>query len=337
MQADEERLDPREECFRIAGPVEGLKLFLRRLRPISGSQALRVVLYVHGLSFPSALSIAHRMEGRSWRDELCDAGWDVWGLDFYGFGGSDRYREMNQPAEDNPPLGRLDLTSRQIEQAVRFIASRNGGCPVSLIGHSGGCLAAGLLATRCPELIDRMVFFAPIVRRPENDAAARRLGAWQVVTIKEQWDRFTGDVPTGETPVLPESDFAEWGEGYLDSDVESRNRAPAGVKTPCGLIQDVFDTWSGAALYEPAEIRAPVAIVRGEWDTWSSDSDTRSLFQALRSSPIRRVVTISRGTHVLHLEESRYALYRESITFLQGGDQRPRAAEPIYHCSFNPS
>jgi pimeloyl-ACP methyl ester carboxylesterase len=88
-----EKLDPREVHFRIPGPIEGLHLFLRHLPPARPAARTKAVLFVHGMSFPSALSIAHRFDGRSWRDELCDAGFDTWGLDFYGFGYSDRYAE----------------------------------------------------------------------------------------------------------------------------------------------------------------------------------------------------------------------------------------------------
>jgi hypothetical protein len=52
----------------------------------------------------------------------------------------------------------------------------------------------------------------------------------------------------------------------------------------------------------------------------SSETDAKWLFHALKSSPIRRIVTISRGSHLMHLEESRYALYRETQTFLAGND-----------------
>jgi len=100
------KLDPKEEHFRIASPSEGLTLFLRYLPPNSQlTDTPKIVLYVHGGSFPSALSIAHRFDGRSWRDELADAGFHVWGLDFQGFGGSDPYPEMTEPAERNPVLG----------------------------------------------------------------------------------------------------------------------------------------------------------------------------------------------------------------------------------------
>jgi hypothetical protein len=41
----------------------------------------------------------------------------------------------------------------------------------------------------------------------------------------------------------------------------------------------------------------------------------------LKNAPIKRDVKISRGTHLLHLERSRYALYREAQTFLDAGDE----------------
>src|SRR5262245_31817891 len=64
-------LDPHEEHFRIPGPREGALLFLRYLPAERTTfDPRRAVLYVHGATFPSALSIAHRFDGRSWRDAL---------------------------------------------------------------------------------------------------------------------------------------------------------------------------------------------------------------------------------------------------------------------------
>src|SRR5215471_14699662 len=120
------KLDPREQHFRIASHHEGVSLFLRHVPPEGEVAAAgRVVLYVHGGTFPSALSIAHCFDGRSWRDELCAAGFHVWGLDFHGFGLSDPYPEMAAPADRAPPLGRAEEASRQLEQAVRFIRARH--------------------------------------------------------------------------------------------------------------------------------------------------------------------------------------------------------------------
>src|ERR1700722_9430744 len=100
------KLDPRGQHFLNSSPIDGLKLFLRHLPARTASpDRLKVVLFVHGGTFPSALSIAHRFGGRSWRDELVAAGFQVWGLDFQGFGASDSYPEMSESPENQPALG----------------------------------------------------------------------------------------------------------------------------------------------------------------------------------------------------------------------------------------
>jgi pimeloyl-ACP methyl ester carboxylesterase len=317
------QLDPREEIFRIPSGLGGLQVFLRHLAPAGGAKADNVVLYVHGGTFPSALSIAHRLDGRSWRDELCAAGFDVWGLDFHGFGAtSDPYPEMSQPAEGRPPLGRTAEASVQLESAVRFILARQGIANLSLLAHSWGSLVTGHFAARCPDLVRRIVLFGPIARR-EPTGERMRLPAWRPVSLQDQWDRFTSEVPTGETPVLSRRLFDVWGEAYLDCEPASRERTPPAVKIPGGAFQDIYDAWAGEFPYDPAQIKAPVAIIRGEWDAMCADADARWLFDGFRNAPIRRDVKISRATHLMHLESGRFALYRETEAFLRGGDVAP--------------
>lgn len=143
------------------------------------------------------------------------------------------------------------------------------------------------------------------------------------MTLESQWDRFIEDVPPHEPPVLSRVHFAEWGERYLDSDPESRARNPAGVKTPLGPFSEIIKAWHGQLAYDPSQIRAPVAIIRGEWDGLMLDEDARWLFNAFTHSPLKRDIKIGRGTHVMHLEAMRLALWRESSGFLQGDDIAP--------------
>jgi pimeloyl-ACP methyl ester carboxylesterase len=313
-----------EEHFHIQSHHDGLMLFLRYLPPTGQVAAReRVVLYVHGGTFPSALSIAHRFDGRSWRDELCAAGFHVWGVDFHGFGRfSDAYPEMEEPAASHSPLGRAEDASRQIEQAVRFICSHHSVAQISIVAHSWGTIASGRFAARRPELVDRMVFFGPIARRPRRTEPVR-LPAWRLISLQDQWERFTADVPPGEPPVLLRRHFEGWGEAYLDVDPESRSRSPESVKTPSGAFQDIFDAWGDELAYDPALIRVPVAIIRGEWDSMCTDEDAKWLFDSLTASPLRQDIKISRATHLMHLEENRGALYREANTFLHVADARP--------------
>jgi heme-degrading monooxygenase HmoA/pimeloyl-ACP methyl ester carboxylesterase len=315
------RLDDREELFVIPGPREGMSLFLRRLAPLNKS-AQRAVLYVHGATFPSALSIAHRFDGRSWRDALCEAGFSVWGLDFYGFGYSDRYPEMSLPANANSPLGLAAESADQLTVAAKFILEYEGRGALSMISHSWGSMPAGKFAGAHPSLVDRWVLFAPIARRePSIDGPTPSGPAWRMISAEDQWKRFVEDVPAQEPPVLLRRHFDDWAQRYLATDPDAASSSPPAVKTPAGPFVDLLRAWHGELAYDPSLVRAPVAIVRGAWDGLVTDADARWLFDAFSRSTVKRDTKIGRATHLMHLETMRVALWRESIDFLLGEDE----------------
>lgn len=333
------KLDPRERHFRIPGPLAGMRLFLRQLSPSEG-QAHRAVLYVHGATFPSALSVAHRFEGRSWRDALCEAGFTVWALDFYGFGCSDRYPEMDAPAGDHPPLGLAVEAAEQLATAVRFILEYERLSALCLISHSWGSMAAGRFAGAHAALVDRWVLFAPIARREPARREPTPTGpAWRLVSIEDQWSRFVEDVPPDAPPVLSKLHFEDWARRYLASDPGSLDRTPPAVKIPMGPSVEILRAWQGELAYDPAFVQAPVGIIRGSWDGLVPDEDARWLFDAFSRSPIKRDIKIGGGTHLMHLEAMRLALWRESVGFLLGGDTSPvpQLGELRTPESYNPS
>ncbi len=180
-------------------------------------------------------------------------------------------------------------------------------------------MPAGLFAGAHPALVDRLVLFAPIAQRA-HEKMPPSSPAWRIVTLQDQWNRFVEDVPAHEPQVLSRVHFEAWGERYLDSDPDSRARDPAGVKTPLGPFSEIIRAWHGQLAYDPARVRAPVAIIRGEWDSLMRDDDARWLFDAFAGSPIKRDIKIGRGTHLMHLETMRLALWQESIGFLRGDD-----------------
>ena len=96
--------------------------------------------------------------------------------------------------------------------------------------------------------------------------------------------------------------------------------ATSGVKTPLGPFSEIIKAWHGQLAWDPAKVRAPTAIIRGEWDGLIPDEDARWLFDALTHAPVKRDIKISRGTHLMHLETMRLALWHESVNFLQGED-----------------
>jgi pimeloyl-ACP methyl ester carboxylesterase len=258
-------------------------------------------------------------------DDLSDAGFDVWALDFLGYGESDRYPAMDAGTVTDPPLGRVSEASAQIARAVVAVRDRTGIARLSLIAHSWGTLAAGHFATAHPERVDRLVLFGPVTLRQGGTPADSP--AYHDITLAAQWQRFTADVPTGEPPVLLRRHFDLWGSAYLATDPTSGTRTPPSVRTPGGPAADGAAAKQGEFPYDPAAILAPTLIVRGEWDSVTTDTDARWLFDALTAAPVKRDVKIGRATHLMHLEEGRYQLYRAVQCFLEGGD-RPSAPPP---------
>jgi pimeloyl-ACP methyl ester carboxylesterase len=251
--------------------------------------------------------------------DLSAAHFDVWALDFMGYGGSDRYAQMSDANANGAPLLRAEEASRQIETASRFIADTEHVSRVSVIAHSWGTLPAGIFATRRPGLLGSLVLFGPVAPRhesPQRTSTDKQPAAWNV-TIDAQRTRFYGYVPPGERPVLAESDMKLWGPAYLASDPDSAKRSPPSVRVPYGPLADIDLAWSGTYPYDPAKISAATLIIRGEWDDVATNEDAHWLYSRLRNALIKRDVIISRGTHVMHLEESRFQLYREAQTFLE--------------------
>jgi len=307
----------REEHFRIVFEPLHLKLFLRHLpRSTWGPGTHKPpVLFIHGSTLPSGASAAFRVNGISWMDDLAARGFDVWALDFLGYGGADRYPEMSEDPGKHPPLGRAPEAARQIAAAVDFITATRKAKSVQIVAHSGGSIPAGLYATMFPERVDRLVLFGPVVARSgERDTA--RLGAYALVTGEDQITRFSGWVPNGETPVFDKKDLATLALMYVESDPTSRSRSPASVRAPLGRDADAAAAWSGNQGYDPSRIVAPVLIIRGEWDPITTDADARRLFDALRAAPYRLDIKISRATHVMQFEAARGRLYTEVANFL---------------------
>ncbi|MGH2345726.1 MAG: alpha/beta hydrolase, partial [Chloroflexota bacterium] len=200
------------EQVTVPGGPAVLALTLHHQAPAAGASAPanHVVLYIHGMAFPAWPAVGFRVDGWSWMDDLSAAGFDVWALDFAGYGGSERYPEMDAPADAHPPPGRVPEASKQIGRAVDVITARQGGTAVSLIAHSWGTLAAGHFATHAPERIERLILLAPVARRA-GSLPNMPLPAYRDISLAAQWDRFTEDVPTDAPPVMLRRHFDEWG------------------------------------------------------------------------------------------------------------------------------
>lgn len=300
-----------QQTFRLPATAERPSLFIRRLRCPSAP----AVLYIHGATFPSALSVGFDFGNGSWMDDWNARGLDAWAFDFAGFGESGRYAEMSAPADRHPPLGRAPQSAAQIADVLALIRREIGGGRVSLVAHSWGCAPAGIAACAQPDAVERLVLFAPIARRAGGDAPVP-LPAWSDVTNEAQHARFVEDVPKDHAPVL--EGFERWAPAYLASDPDAAGRTPPAVRIPGGPRADNRDAWAGRLVWDPARLTCPLAIVRGAWDSLCRDADAASILDAATSASAHCDLKLDAGTHLMHLETGRRALYEAVGRSLKG-------------------
>ncbi len=290
----------------------GLKLALHHYTPGQKPMAQGAVLYIHGATFPSELAVGFRFDGFSWADDLEGAGFDVWALDFAGFGQSQRYGGHQIDAFP----GTWTSATRQIELAVAEIIARTGVQNVSIIAHSWGTIPAGAFAVSKPDLVSRLVMFGPIAQRQETMSSTSH-PPFRTITVQSQYDRFVKDVPPHEPAVLSDTHFAEWATAYLATDEHNAAAQPRSVQVPAGPAVDIGAAWAGDLPYDPSQIKCPVCIIRGEWDSVCNDNDARWLFDKMTCATPKQDIKLSRATHLAHLETGRFELYRTTRSFLQ--------------------
>lgn len=305
-----------EEILQLRG-AEGEPTLLVRHRRGPGPS----ILFVHGATFPSGLSVAYRIEGRSWMDDLRDRGFDTWAFDFAGYGGSDRLAPPVDHAAARQPVGRAADVGGQIERVARHVLATRGQRQLTLLAHSWGTLPAAMFAARSPEMLSRLILFGPVAERQgiREEAPA---GATYAVSPADQWQSFQAGLPSGMPSLIAPEIFARWADAYLAGDPEAASRAVPAVMVPTGPQADIAEAWCGCLPYNPAEIRAPTLIVRGEWDSITRDADAEWLVRALSNVPGgAQDVKLARGAHRMHLEENRQALFDAVGAFATGLDE----------------
>jgi len=300
-----------EEVTRLAGR-RGEPVLLVRHEPGPGPS----VMFVHGATFPSSLSIAFPIEGRSWMGDLRERGFDVWAFDFAGYGGSGRPAAMANEDSEVFPIGRAADAIDQLERVALHIREVTGRDRVSILAHSWGTLPAGMFAARQPEMVDRLVLFGPVAAR-SGEASPPPAGGSYLVTTADQWRSFQAGLPRGQPPLISAKLFDSWASAYLATDPASGTRSPPAVLVPAGPQTDIADAWEGRFPYDPGAVRAPTLIVRGEWDAISTDADAAWLIKALSGIPGgARDLKLPRGGHRMHLEENRSVLFDAVANFL---------------------
>lgn len=309
------------QSYLIPSSDPGIQLFVRNKHAdgMSRFSADRTVIYVHGTTQASETTFDLSLDGFSWMDYLAARGYDVYLVDLRGYGGSTRPAEMSQPAANNPPIVRTDTALRDLGSAVDHVLARREIHSLNVVGWSWGATIAGAYTAGHNDKVKRLVLYAPQWIRPGGTVGgAGPLGAYQAWTVQQARDRMQAGTPEGKKDELfPPASFQQWAAAALATDPAGAALSPPVVRTPNGSPQDMRDFWyAGKPYWDPSRVTVPTLVVLGEWDGVLPLAEQLGVFNALSSAPLKRMVVVGAGSHLLLLEKNREQLFREVQLFL---------------------
>ncbi|MES2152379.1 MAG: alpha/beta fold hydrolase [Pseudomonadota bacterium] len=310
------------EEFRVASSDPGLTLYVRNKHPkgMTGFAGERIVLFVHGSTYPAETSFDLALGGLSWMDYIARQGYDVYLVDVRGYGKSSRPAAMAEPPANNEPIVRTETAMLDVGAAVDFIRQRRHVEKINLLGWSWGTTIMGWYTGQHNDKVNKLVLYAP--RWLAGSASIMdnggKLGAYRTVTRDKARARWLSGVPQAQqAALLPAAWFEAWADATFASDPEGQRQNPPVLRAPNGTVQDTREFWTaGKPMYDPGTIRVPTLLVHADWDIELPNAMLYSYFDKLASTPYRRMVQIGEGTHSVMMEKNRMQLFEAVQHFL---------------------
>jgi pimeloyl-ACP methyl ester carboxylesterase len=279
-----------------------VKLYMFRKRmgaPQSGKSALPVLFLVHGSSI-SSTSFDLTVPGHgeySLMDTFARYGFDVWTMDFEGYGRSSR-TEGNSNIAD----GVEDLKA-----AMPVVARETGQQKFHVFGESSGALRAGAFAMAHPEMINRLVLAAFTYTGEGSPTLADRAKQVEFYRTHNRRPRdrnmirsiFTRDKPGTTDPAV--------GEALGDAELKYGEDIPTGT---------YLDMTANLPVVDPLKVHVPVLLARGEFDGIATEVDLLNFYKQLPDAD-RQLSILPGAAHALALGINRQQFWHVVRAFLE--------------------
>jgi len=280
-----------------------VKLYLFRKRataPATLARRLPVLFLVHGSSLSSRSTFDLNVPGHpsySMMDQFAGYGFDVWTMDFEGYG-----RSSSTAGNSNIADGVEDLKA-----ATTLVARETGQSRFHFFGESSGGLRAGAFAMVDPERVDRLVLAAFTYTgqgSPTLTDRARQLDFYRTNNRRPR-DRemirsiFTRDKPGTTDPAVVEA--------LADAELKFGDSVPTGT---------YLDMTANLPVVDPLKVHAPVLLIRGEWDGIATEEDLVDFFQKLPNRD-RQLVVLAGMAHSVAFGLNRHQFWYVTRNFLQ--------------------
>jgi pimeloyl-ACP methyl ester carboxylesterase len=223
-------------------------------------------------------------------------GYDVWTMDFEGYGRSTQTE------------GNSDIKSgvEDLKAAMEVVSRETGQRTASFMGESSGALRAAAFAEVRPDNIDRLVLVALTYTGKGSPTLAKRA---------EQTEFYRTHNRRKRDREMIESIFTRDKAGTADPRVAAAIAAaelPLGDTVPTGTYLDMT---ANLPVVDPAKVKAPVMIVRGQFDGIATDADLLEFYEKLVNQD-RQYVVIAGAAHSVGLGYNRTKLWHMAHAFL---------------------
>ncbi|MDR1875924.1 MAG: alpha/beta hydrolase [Synergistaceae bacterium] len=274
---------------RTVFPLErnGVQLHLERYQTDDGGK--KPILLVHGLTYSS-----HEFDVNygdySLARFLADNGYSVWLLDIAGYGSSQKVGDGFAPNSD--------YAAEDIAAAARLITETSKTAKLDVLGWSWGTVTGGRFAVRYPDLVNRLVLYAPIVA---GLAAIEVTDAYHVNT----WEHAA-------------SDFQVKADNSIDYDIVELPVADTflsncwrydGAGSPNGGRRDLLVAPT-ERLIPTAELKAPTLLIVGDKDPYVTVALCEEALKTLANGELK---VIEGAAHAMMMEKPYYKIFQASV------------------------
>jgi pimeloyl-ACP methyl ester carboxylesterase len=289
---------------RTVFPLErnGVELYLERYQT-NEEGGKPSILLVHGLTYSS-----HEFDVNygdySLARFLAQNGYAVWLLDVAGYGGSQKVEDGFVPNSD--------YAVEDIAVAAKLITETSKTTKLHVLGWSWGTVTGGRFAARYPNLVDKLILYAPIVA---GLASMDVPNAFNVNT----WEHAAGDFQTKS-------------DGSIDYDIVERPVADTflsncwhydGAGSPNGGRRDLLVD-PEKRLIPMADIKAPTLLIVGDKDPYVPAALREEALETLADG---RLIVIEGAAHAMMMEKPYYKEFQARVLEFLTGIAPP--AEPV--------
>ena len=256
--------------------------------PLSGSEPL---LLIHGLTY-SSHEFDVNCKDYSLARFFAHNGFKVWLLDIAGYGSSQEVEDGFMPDSD--------YAAEDIAAAVRFILDKSGRKSLDILGWSWGTVTSGRFAAKNPDLVKRLVLYAPIVAGLADVKV-------EVPFNHNTWLHAAGD-------------FQVKADGSIDYEIVEPEVVDTFLSncwrfdkdsSPNGGRKDLLVS-PEKRLIPTAQLNIPVLIIAGANDPYVSPELCREAFNSLPDKNSRLEI-IEGAAHAMMMEKPYYKIFRNKV------------------------